>query len=166
MTIFHCSISYSSIGLDSIIAQSWKVDWLNTSLANGLIDSFFRSIDADNGPYALILAPARELAQQIEEEAVKFGKVSGQISMRIFFTIDFLCFQHLDINVVSVIGGLSREEQGFKLRLGCHIVIGTPGRLLDVLQNRYLTLQQCTYVVMDEADRMIGKKRKKSGGQA
>ncbi|CAF0852437.1 unnamed protein product [Adineta ricciae] len=95
-----------------------------------------RSIDADNGPYALILAPARELAQQIEEEAVKFGK-------------------HLDINVVSVIGGLSREEQGFKLRLGCHIVIGTPGRLLDVLQNRYLTLQQCTYVVMDEADRMI-----------
>ena len=55
-----------------------------------------------------------------------------------------------------MIGGLSREEQGFKLRLGCHIVIGTPGRLLDVLQNRYLTLQQCTYVVMDEADRMIG----------
>ncbi|UJR30923.1 hypothetical protein I4U23_018433 [Adineta vaga] len=95
-----------------------------------------RSVDADNGPYALILAPSRELAQQIEEEAVKFGK-------------------HLDINVVSVIGGLSREEQGFKLRLGCQIVIGTPGRLLDILQNRYLTLQQCTYLVMDEADRMI-----------
>ncbi|CAF1302732.1 unnamed protein product [Adineta steineri] len=95
-----------------------------------------RSIDADNGPYALILAPARELAQQIEEEAVKFGKP-------------------LDISVVSLIGGLSREEQGFKLRLGCHIVIGTPGRLLDVLENRYLTLQQCSYVIMDEADRMI-----------
>ncbi|CAF3837841.1 unnamed protein product [Adineta steineri] len=95
-----------------------------------------RSIDADNGPYALILAPTRELAQQIEEEAVKFGKP-------------------LNITVVSVIGGLSREEQGFKLRLGCHIVIGTPGRLIDVLENRYLTLQQCTYLVMDEADRMI-----------
>jgi ATP-dependent RNA helicase DDX23/PRP28 len=64
----------------------------------------------------------------------------------------------LDINVVSVIGGLSREEQGFKLRLGCQIVIGTPGRLIDVLENRYLTLQQCTYLIMDEADRMIGKK--------
>jgi ATP-dependent RNA helicase DDX23/PRP28 len=95
-----------------------------------------RSFDADNGPYALILAPTRELAQQIEEEAVKFGKP-------------------LDINVVSVIGGLSREEQGFKLRLGCQIVIGTPGRLIDVLENRYLTLQQCTYLIMDEADRMI-----------
>ncbi|CAF4021871.1 unnamed protein product, partial [Rotaria sordida] len=95
-----------------------------------------KSFDADNGPYALILAPTRELAQQIEEEAVKFGKP-------------------LNITVVSVIGGLSREEQGFKLRLGCQIVIGTPGRLIDVLENRYLTLQQCTYVVMDEADRMI-----------
>lgn len=61
-----------------------------------------------------------------------------------------------------MIGGFSREEQGFKLRLGCQIVIGTPGRLLDVLQNRYLTLQQCTYVVMDEADRMIGKKNMSS----
>jgi len=100
------------------------------------LPSIERSFDADNGPYALILAPTRELAQQIEEEAVKFGKPLG-------------------LNVVTVIGGLSREEQGFKLRLGCQIVIGTPGRLVDVLENRYLTLQQCTYVVMDEADRMI-----------
>ena len=43
---------------------------------------------------------------------------------------------------MSVIGGLSREEQGFKLRLGCEIVIGTPGRLVDVLENRYLVLNQ------------------------
>jgi ATP-dependent RNA helicase DDX23/PRP28 len=92
--------------------------------------------DVDQGPYAIILAPTRELAQQIEEESVKFGKPLG-------------------IKTVSVIGGLSREEQGFKLRLGCEIVIGTPGRLVDVLENRYLVLNQCTYVVMDEADRMI-----------
>ena len=95
-----------------------------------------RMEDVDQGPYALILAPTRELAQQIEEESVKFGKPLG-------------------IKTVSVIGGLSREEQGFKLRLGCEIVIGTPGRLVDVLENRYLVLNQCTYVVMDEADRMI-----------
>ena len=58
--------------------------------------------DADQGPYAIILAPTRELAQQIEEETIKFGKDLG-------------------IRVVSIIGGISREEQGFKLRLGCEV---------------------------------------------
>lgn len=92
--------------------------------------------DADQGPYAIILAPTRELAQQIEEETNKFG-------------------QPLGIRTVVVVGGLSREEQGFRLRLGCEIVIATPGRLIDVLENRYLVLNQCTYIVLDEADRMI-----------
>ncbi|CAG9110957.1 unnamed protein product [Plutella xylostella] len=92
--------------------------------------------DADQGPYAIILAPTRELAQQIEEETNKFGVP-------------------LDITSVVVVGGLSREDQGFKLRLGCEIVIATPGRLIDVLENRYLVLNRCTYVVLDEADRMI-----------
>jgi len=41
------------------------------------------------------------------------------------------------------------------LRMGCEIVIATPGRLIDVLENRYLVLTQCTYIVLDEADRMI-----------
>ncbi|KAL3831667.1 hypothetical protein ACJMK2_023390 [Sinanodonta woodiana] len=90
----------------------------------------------DQGPYAIILSPTRELAQQIEEECIKFGKPLG-------------------IRTVAVIGGISREEQGFKLRQGCEIVIATPGRLIDVLENRYLVLNQCTYAVMDEADRMI-----------
>ncbi|XP_059478818.1 probable ATP-dependent RNA helicase DDX23 [Neocloeon triangulifer] len=92
--------------------------------------------DADQGPYAIILAPTRELAQQIEEETLKFGTPLG-------------------IRTVVVVGGLSREDQGFKLRLGCEIVIATPGRLIDVLENRYLVLSQCTYIVLDEADRMI-----------
>lgn len=92
--------------------------------------------DADQGPYAIILAPTRELAQQIEEETNKFGVPLG-------------------ITSVVVVGGLSREDQGFKLRLGCEIVIATPGRLIDVLENRYLVLNRCTYVVLDEADRMI-----------
>lgn len=92
--------------------------------------------DVDQGPYAIIMAPTRELAQQIEEETIKFG-------------------QPLGIRTVVVVGGLSREEQGFRLRLGCEIVIATPGRLIDVLENRYLVLNQCTYIVLDEADRMI-----------
>merc|ERR1712218_381394 len=92
--------------------------------------------EADQGPYAIIMAPTRELAQQIEEESNKFGSDLG-------------------IRTVAVIGGLSREEQGFKLRLGCEIVIAPPGRLIDVLENRYLALSRCTYIVLDEADRMI-----------
>lgn len=59
--------------------------------------------DADQGPYALIMAPTRELAQQIEEETNKFGEPLG-------------------IRTVVVVGGLSREEQGFRLRMGCEIV--------------------------------------------
>lgn len=96
----------------------------------------YREADVDQGPYAIILAPTRELAQQIEEETMKFAKP-------------------LDVRTVSLVGGLSREEQGFQLRLGCEIVIATPGRLIDVLENRYLVLSQCTYIVLDEADRMI-----------
>jgi len=89
-----------------------------------------------DGPYALILAPTRELVQQIEEEAVKFAKPLG-------------------FNCVSLVGGHAVEGQAFNLRNGAEIVMATPGRLKDCLDNRILVLSQCTYVVMDEADRMI-----------
>lgn len=92
--------------------------------------------NATQGPYALVLAPTRELAQQIEQETVKFAKPMG-----------FTC--------VSIVGGHTLEEQAFNLRNGAHIVIATPGRLKDCLDRRILVLSQCTYVVMDEADRMI-----------
>jgi len=95
-----------------------------------------RAEDDDLGPYALILAPTRELAQQIEEETLKFARA-------------------LDIRTALIIGGVSREVQGMKLRGGTEIVIATPGRLIDVLSNRYLVLSRCTYVVLDEADKMI-----------
>jgi ATP-dependent RNA helicase DDX23/PRP28 len=88
------------------------------------------------GPYAVVLSPTRELAQQTEEECGKFA-------------------QYLDYRVVSVVGGQSIEEQGFKLRKGCEIVIGTPGRIIDCLERRYTVLHQCNFVVLDEADRMI-----------
>lgn len=45
---------------------------------------------------------------------------------------------------------LTKEDQGFQLRMGCDIVIATPGRLKDMLENRYLVLNRCTYVVLDE----------------
>lgn len=90
----------------------------------------------NDGPYGLILAPTRELAQQIESEARKFAGPLGY-------------------TVVSIVGGHSIEEQAYNLRNGAEIVIATPGRLVDCIERRILVLSQCCYIVMDEADRMI-----------
>ena len=90
----------------------------------------------NDGPYAIVLAPTRELAQQIEIEAKKFT-------------------QPLGFNVVSIVGGHSLEEQAYSLRDGAEIIIATPGRLVDCIERRILVLSQCCYVIMDEADRMI-----------
>jgi ATP-dependent RNA helicase DDX23/PRP28 len=88
------------------------------------------------GPYAIVLAPTRELAQQIESETNKFCRVLG-----------YRC--------VSIVGGKAIEEQQFNMRDGAEIVIATPGRLKDCIERSVLVLAQCTYVVMDEADRMV-----------
>ena len=88
------------------------------------------------GPYALILAPTRELAQQIEGEAQKFAS-------------------HLGFTCVSIVGGRDVQEQAYNMRNGAEIVIATPGRLKDCIERHILVLSQCTYVVMDEADRML-----------
>ena len=61
----------------------------------------------------------------------------------------------LGYNVVSIVGGKDIEEQAYALRHGTEIVIATPGRLKDCLERTVLVLSQCTYVVMDEADRMV-----------
>ena len=90
----------------------------------------------NDGPYAIVLAPTRELAQQIESEAHKFATPMG-------------------FRAVSIVGGHSIEEQAWKLTNGAEIVIATPGRLVDCLERHVLVLSQCNYVVMDEADRMI-----------
>jgi len=93
---------------------------------------------ASDGPYALVLAPTRELVQQIEDEAVKFA-------------------QHLSppAKVYSIIGGISVEEQGFVMHRGVELLVATPGRLVDALESRYLVLARCMYLVLDEADRMV-----------
>lgn len=67
-----------------------------------VLKQFLLTFSFFQGPYAIILAPTRELAQQIEEETMKFGGPLG-------------------IRTVVVVGGLSREEQGFRLRLGCEV---------------------------------------------
>nr|XP_018259746.1 pre-mRNA-splicing ATP-dependent RNA helicase PRP28 [Kwoniella dejecticola CBS 10117]OBR81904.1 pre-mRNA-splicing ATP-dependent RNA helicase PRP28 [Kwoniella dejecticola CBS 10117] len=96
----------------------------------------FNDENRHKGPYALIMAPTRELAQQIEGETLKFAKPLGY-------------------NCVSIVGGRSVEEQQFNLRNGAEIIIATPGRLKDMIDKSMLVMSQCRYVVMDEADRMV-----------
>lgn len=88
------------------------------------------------GPYAIVLAPTRELAQQIEGETTKFATPLG-----------YRC--------ISIVGGKSMEEQAQSLSNGAEILIASPGRLKDVLEQHLLELSQCAYVIMDEADRMV-----------
>jgi len=91
---------------------------------------------AQDGPYAVILAPSRELAQQIAGECDKLS-------------------YGLKIRNVAIVGGLSIQDQGFFIREGAEICIATPGRLFDCIERRYLVLNQCNYMILDEADRMI-----------
>jgi superfamily II DNA/RNA helicase len=84
----------------------------------------------------LIMAPTRELAQQINEEARRFSE-----GMRIYSTV--------------VVGGTNIERQIRDLKRGPHIIIGTPGRLNDLLQRKALNLDNVRHFVLDEADRML-----------
>jgi len=90
----------------------------------------------ENGPYALVLAPTRELAKQIECETNKFATFTS-------------------IKAVTIVGGIDHLSQSTLLREGSEVIIATPGRLLDCIERRILVLNQCNYVVLDEADRMI-----------
>lgn len=92
--------------------------------------------DLRAGPTALVLAPTRELACQIREEVVKFGTSLGIWS-------------------TCVYGGAPKGPQIRDLRDGKHIVIATPGRLNDFLESGVISLRQCSYLVFDEADRML-----------
>ncbi|XP_030562861.1 ATP-dependent RNA helicase p62 isoform X1 [Drosophila novamexicana] len=88
------------------------------------------------GPIALVLAPTRELAQQIQQVATEFGSSSY-------------------VRNTCVFGGAPKGGQMRDLQRGCEIVIATPGRLIDFLSAGSTNLKRCTYLVLDEADRML-----------
>lgn len=94
------------------------------------------TLKAYNGIKALILTPTRELAIQIEESFKDYGKYTG--------------LKHL-----AVYGGVSQYHQVKNLKLGVDILIATPGRLLDLVMQRHVSLQQIKIFVLDEADRML-----------
>ncbi|KAK2663671.1 hypothetical protein Ddye_002245 [Dipteronia dyeriana] len=88
------------------------------------------------GPIVLVLAPTRELAVQIQEEALKFGSRAS-------------------IRSTCVYGGTPKGPQIRDLQRGVEIVIATPGRLIDMLEAQHTNLRRVTYLVLDEADRML-----------
>ena len=88
-----------------------------------------------DGPLVCVLAPTRELAQQIVEETNKVLPES--------------------IGAACIYGGAPKGPQLKELSMGCHILVGTPGRVSDFLEGKKLSLSRVTYLVLDEADRML-----------
>ena len=87
-------------------------------------------------PQAYILSPTRELTMQIHEELKKLGKYSS---------LRFTC----------VYGGSGIEKQIKSIKKGVDIVVGTPGRMMDLMRRKVLQLDEVSYVVLDEADEML-----------
>lgn len=108
-----------------------------------------------DGPIALVLAPTRELAVQIQQEATKFGYVwFGILCCSILLLIP-LSRSNSRIRNTAIYGGAPKGPQIRDLQRGVEIVIATPGRLIDMLETGKTNLRRVTYLVMDEADRML-----------
>ncbi|XP_053325935.1 probable ATP-dependent RNA helicase DDX17 [Spea bombifrons] len=93
-------------------------------------------LERGDGPICLVLAPTRELAQQVQQVADDYGKSSRLKSTCIY-------------------GGAPKGPQIRDLERGVEICIATPGRLIDFLEAGKTNLRRCTYLVLDEADRML-----------
>jgi ATP-dependent RNA helicase RhlE len=89
-----------------------------------------------NGTRALILTPTRELAAQIHESVVTYGR-------------------HLKVSSTVVFGGVKINPQMMALRKGADVLVATPGRLLDLFNQRAVNFKQLEVLVLDEADRML-----------
>lgn len=85
---------------------------------------------------SLILTPTRELALQIEENMRAYG-------------------QFTDLRSVAIVGGVSQKVQERALRQGADVIIATPGRLIDLINQKFVDLQYVQILVLDEADRML-----------
>ena len=110
------------------------VPMLNQVVAPG--DEGFDSLPRPGKPQALAVAPTRELAVQVAGDLERAGRRRG-------------------IRVLTVYGGRAYEPQIEALRRGVEIVVGTPGRLIDLAKQGHLDLSQAKVVVLDEADEML-----------
>ncbi len=95
-----------------------------------------QNFQSQRQPQALVLAPTRELALQVADSMIEYGK-------------------HLHVRVLAVYGGQPYGPQIGNLKRGVDIVVGTPGRLNDLLERKVLNLSEIKTVVLDEADEML-----------
>jgi ATP-dependent RNA helicase DDX42 len=93
-----------------------------------------RPLARGEGPIGLVLAPTRELVEQIHTEMAKFLKPRRS---------------------VAIVGGAGKYEMVLALKAGCEVVVATPGRLMELLGKKATNLRRTTLVVLDEADRMF-----------
>src|SRR6201987_1777930 len=89
---------------------------------------------SDRGPRALVVAPTRELVVQIEENVRAYAK-------------------HVPLRMATVFGGVSERPQIQALRSGVDLVVATPGRLIDLMDQRVANLSGIEFLVIDKADR-------------
>jgi superfamily II DNA/RNA helicase len=101
-----------------------------------LLHRLRRSADDHDVPQALVVVPTRELCVQVARDLADAGK-------------------HLGARVTAIYGGRAYEPQLAELRKGVDIVVGTPGRLLDLAEQRHLVLGRVRMLVLDEADEML-----------
>lgn len=115
---------------------SGKTVAFGLALAQSLLGPEGRFDDAPGAPLALIVAPTRELALQVQRElAWLYAEVGAR--------------------VVSCVGGMDPRREQRALAAGCHVVVGTPGRLKDHLERGNLDVSALSAVVLDEADEML-----------
>ncbi len=109
-----------------------------TGKTAGFVLPVLQRLNAASGhaPRALVLSPTRELTAQIAENARAYGRYKNLRSLVIF-------------------GGVSEKPQIEGLRRGCDLLIATPGRLLDLVEQGYADLSKVECLVLDEADRML-----------
>ncbi len=99
-------------------------------------DGTRRATKRHRGPFALVVTPTRELAQQIDKVASVVCAQTGQ-------------------RATIVVGGTKFDRQITELERGCDMLVATPGRLLDLIEHNHVSLSQVETLVLDEADRML-----------
>lgn len=120
-------------GTENIIAQAQTGTGKTAAFGLPLIDLINGN---SKHTEAIVLVPTRELANQVSEE---INSLRGKKS----------------IGVVPIYGGQSIEEQFRRLKRNAHIVVGTPGRVIDHLERKTLSLDNIQYLILDEADEML-----------